>query len=48
MEKSERLFKSERARQRRAKIKEIVGKRLYNLYAHLHKLKLKKHKQKFN
>ena len=44
MEKSLRLIKSDRARERRAKVKEIVKQRLANLYAHLHKLRLKKNK----
>ena len=46
MHKSLRLSKSERARQRRAKIREIVEIKINNLYSRLHRLRLKKQKSK--
>ncbi len=46
MYKSLRLSKSERARQRRAKIREIVEIKINNLYSRLHRLRLKRQKSK--
>jgi hypothetical protein len=42
MHKAERLYKSDRARDRRSKMKEIVNIKLSNLYSKLHKLRTKK------
>lgn len=46
MHKSLRLSKSERARQRRAKIKEIIDIKINNLYSRLHRLRIKRQKSK--
>jgi ABC-type phosphate transport system auxiliary subunit len=46
MQKSQRLSKSESARDRRAKVREIVELKISNLYSRLHKLRLKKQKIK--
>ena len=46
MHKSLRLSKSERARQRRAKIREIVDTKINNLYSRLRRLRLKRQKSK--
>jgi len=44
MDRGERLLKSESARKRRHTTKNIVDKRLCNLYAHLHRNKKKQKK----
>ena len=44
MQKSQRLSKSESARERRSKVREIVELKISNLYSRLHKLRLKKQK----
>ncbi len=44
MDKSERLLRSERARNRRSNINSIITRRTKNLYSHLHRLRIKKQK----
>lgn len=46
MNRSERILKSESARLRRAKIRDIVNKKNINLYSKLHRLRIKRKKIK--
>jgi len=46
MNRSERILKSESARLRRAKIRDIVNNRITNLYSKLHRLRIKRKKMK--
>ena len=46
MNRSERILKSESARLRRAKIRDIVNNRITNLYSKLHRLRIKRKKIK--
>ena len=46
MNRSERILKSESARLRRAKIRDIVNNRITNLYSKLHRPELKEKNEK--
>ena len=46
MDRSERISRSENARIRRAKVRDIVSKRINNIYSKLHRLRIKRKKMK--
>ncbi len=46
MDRSERIEKSEAARLRRSRVKDIVNKRINNIYSKLHRLRIKRKKTK--
>tara|TARA_B100001109_G_C18728922_1_gene410971 strand:+ start:550 stop:696 length:147 start_codon:yes stop_codon:yes gene_type:complete len=46
MKRSERLEKSEAARLRRSRIRDIVNTRINNIYSKLHRLRIKRKKMK--
>ena len=46
MDKSERIQKSEAARLRRSRVRDIVNIRINNIYSKLHRLRIKKKKIK--
>jgi len=46
MDKSERIQKSEAARLRRSRVRDIVNTRINNIYSKLHRLRIKRKKMK--
>ena len=46
MDRSERISRSETARIRRARVRDIVSKRINNIYSKLHRLRIKRKKMK--
>ncbi|MFL2843619.1 MAG: hypothetical protein ACJZ9K_01805 [Alphaproteobacteria bacterium] len=46
MDRSERIQKSETARLRRSRVRDIVNERLNNIYSKLHRLRIKRKKIK--
>ena len=46
MDRSERISRSEAARIRRSRVRDIVSKRINNIYSKLHRLRIKRKKMK--